>query len=84
MSTLKITEEHLLQLGFNRRDVSIEESGDDDAYYYFTYDIGTFSLITSEGNSKSMSVEIFDYDEFKIRDYETLVELINILNKIKK
>jgi hypothetical protein len=84
MATFKITEEHLLQLGFNRRDVSIEESGDDDAYYYFTYDIGTFSLITSEGGSKSMSVEIFDYDEFKIRDYETLVELINILNKIKK
>lgn len=83
MATFKITEEHLLQLGFKRRDVSEEESGEG-AYYYFTYDIGTFSLISSEGNSKSMSVEIFDYDEFKIRDYETLVDLINILNKIKK
>ncbi len=80
----KLTEEHLVNLGFKRRDVSIEESGNDDAYYYFTYDIGAFSLITSEGNSESMSVEIFDYTEFEIRDYETLVELINILNKIKK
>ncbi len=83
MGTLKITEEHLINLGFNRTDVPEEESGSD-AYYYFTYDVGAFSLITSEGGSKSISVEIFDYDEFKIRDYETLVELINILNKIKK
>jgi hypothetical protein len=83
MGTLKITEEHLINLGFNRTDVSIEESGSD-AYYYFTYDLGAFSLISSEGGSKSISVEIFDYNEFEIRDYETLVELINILNKIKK
>ena len=43
-------EEDLISLGFNRTDVSKEESGDE-AFYYYTYDFGFkygISLITCD------------------------------------
>ena len=44
-------EADLIQLGFNRVDVSEQESGDK-PFYYYTYDIGngTISLITQSND----------------------------------
>ena len=51
--TIMITEKNLIYLGFEKQEVTIEESGDY-PYYYYTLEIGLdyepFCLITNEIN----------------------------------
>jgi len=77
-------EQDLLDLGFERNDVSAEESGDN-PFYYYTYDItNEFCLISSddgEAKKDGWSVEMFDYSDIKITDAEDLKALIDIINR---
>ena len=79
-------EQDLIDLGFERYDVSAEESGDF-PYYYYTYDItDELCLIsTDDGEAKKdgWSVEMFDYDGIKFTNLEDLKTLINIIEKNK-
>jgi hypothetical protein len=64
-----MTEQDLIKAGFERVDVSSEESGDRE-FYYYTYDFGngTFSLISPANDElpeKGWYVEVFEDDSIK-------------------
>ena len=78
-------EEELIQLGFERVDVSAKESGDK-AFYYFTYDIGngTISLITQsndEVKDNNWHVEVFDDTSIRFETIEDITKFIQVTEK---
>ena len=79
-------EQDLINLGFERYDVSAEESGHV-PFYYYTYDItDELCLISSddgEAKKDGWSVEMFDYDGIKFTSIEDLKTLINVIEKNK-
>jgi hypothetical protein len=87
---MKITDKHLEELGFQRSDISAEESGGD-PYTYWTLDLDSmnpnFALITcasderdAEGNWYVMFFDVYDY---RFTEVKPLTEIINTLNKSK-
>jgi len=79
-------EQDLVELGFERIDVSAEESGDE-AFYYYTYDFTKdFSMISSDNDQaeeEGWFVEIFDYSGIRFFQKEDLKVLIDLINKNK-
>ena len=80
-----MTQEQLVSLGFERIDVSAEESGDV-AFYYYTLDFGSsgFSLITcddADAKEHGWFVEIFDYENIRFENYQDVSDFIRIVNK---
>jgi hypothetical protein len=77
-------EQDLVDLGFERFDISAEESGDE-AFYYYTYDFTkSFSMISSdnyEAEEEGWFVEIFDYSGIRFFQKEDLKVLIDLVNK---
>lgn len=77
--------EELIQLGFERVDVSAEESGDK-AFYYYTYDIGngTISLITQsndEVKDNYWHVEVFEDASIRFETIEDVTKFIQVIEK---
>ena len=73
-----MTEKELVDLGFVKSEVEVEEDGSVD--YYFTLDIGDICFITnclSDGGS--WYVEIFDFDTYRSHDAEDVAEFIHLL-----
>lgn len=76
----------LLKLGFERTDVSEEESGDK-PFYYYTLDFGLsrgISLIScddEQAKEDGWYVEIFEDDSIRFNEYEDVKDLIRILKK---
>jgi len=76
-----MTEEELIEEGFERIDVPIEESGDEEDYYYYRYSLGSgFSLYSSENtdspkNKWSVTFEEFTDNIIDIEDVQTLLAL---------
>ena len=79
-------EQDLLDLGFNRYDVSAEESGDR-PFFYFTYNITDelclISTDNDEAEKRGWYVELFDYENIEISNLEDLKTLISILERNK-
>ena len=79
-------EQNLIDLGFKRTDVTIEESGDK-PFYYYTYDFNKyFSLITSSNDKVKKNnwfAEIFDHD-IRFSNHDDLKQFIDLINKVKK
>jgi hypothetical protein len=80
-------EQDLIDLGFERTDVSVEESGED-PFHYYTYDFTNgFSLITSandEAVDNKWFVEIFNTeDEIRFTDKQDVSNLIELINANK-
>ena len=79
-------EQDLIDLGFERNDVSAEESGDF-PFYYYTYGItDELCLISSddgEAKKDGWTVEMFDYDGIKFTNVEDLKTLIDVIEKNK-
>lgn len=77
-------EEVLVQLGFNRNDVSEEESGAS-AFHYYTMDFGTLCLISNAndevGEDGEWMVEIFDDQSIEFKNEEDLRALVDILKR---
>lgn len=78
-------EQDLIDLKFERVDVTAEES-DDDAFYYYTYDLGkgAISLISNANNEVidgKWSIEIFEDETIKFWDVSDLKKFINIVKK---
>ena len=78
-------EADLIQLGFNRVDVSEQESGDK-PFYYYTYDIGngTISLITQsndEVENNNWHVEIFFDTSIRFETIEDITKFIQVTEK---
>lgn len=83
-----ITEEDLIKFGFERFDETAESSGYPNDWYYYTYELGSFSLITPSSDDVKNGewyVELFDCDTFKFTTPEQLASLLNALKEgIKK
>ena len=83
-----IAEHNLINLGFDRNDETPESSGSDNNWYYYTFSIGDFTLISKasdEIDKDCWNIYIFDFEEFEFTEVESLIEFINILKKnIKK
>jgi len=79
-----MTEQELIKAGFERVDVSSEESGDEEFYYYtYHFGNGTFSLISPANNEvdDEWCVEIFEDPTIKICHSQDLNNLIDIINR---
>lgn len=78
-----MTEDVIIGLGFERVDVSKEESGDKNDYYYYTKDVGKMSFITNESDllvNGQWVCRLFDYD-VNISSEEDMKDLIRIFSK---
>jgi hypothetical protein len=83
-------EQELISLGFERVEVSAEESGDE-AFYYYTLDLGNqrvVSLISPADNEivdNKWSVELFEDASISFDDIDQLKTFIKIVkdNTIK-
>ena len=79
-------EQDLIDLGFERVDISAEESGDE-AYHYYDYMFNeNFSLVAcpnEEGNGVWF-VEMFDHWDIRFYDKEDVKTFINLINKNKR
>lgn len=79
-------EEDLIELGFNRTDVSAEESGDE-AFYYYDIDFGVekgISLISpanTEVKDGEWFVEIFEDATISFDDIDQLNTFIKIVKE---
>lgn len=81
---MKITDESLIGLGFIRTNVSKEESGNDEDYYYYTYSITEYLSLISNANidaKDGYKVDIFDYNT-GTNNLRVLTELLHILSKL--
>ena len=77
-----MTEETFINLGFERSNVTPEESGLDYTFYYYTLDIGDICLMSNsddEANDKGWSCCIFDSMTMEIKGDGDLINLIKII-----
>jgi hypothetical protein len=77
-----MTEEIFKKLGFERTDVPIEESGNDEDFYYYTLDIGDICIMSSadyEAAEKGWEAFIFDSNTMNIKGEGDLEDLVRII-----
>jgi hypothetical protein len=80
-------EQDLLDLGFKRNDVTAEESGAPNDFYYYDIDLGSngsVSLISpsdDEVENGNWYVEVFEDPKVMFTDKNDLKVLIDIINK---
>lgn len=77
-----MTEQVLKDLGFERTLITMEESGDDRDFYYYTLDIGDICLISNddeEAGKEGWKVSIFDFPSMEISCMNQLMTLVTIL-----
>lgn len=77
-------EKDLIQLGFKRQEVSAEDVGTDNDFYYYTLDIEDLCLISNASDEEKWKVYIFDYNGFEFTDLVQLVKFIKILKSAVK
>lgn len=82
-----MSEEDLISLGFERTDVSKEESGDE-AFHYYDYDFGNnsiISLISCDNHQAEedgyWTVEIFEDNSISYDKYQDVLDFITIIKK---
>jgi hypothetical protein len=77
-----MTEQTFIDLNFERNDVSVEESGHENDFHYYTLDIGDICLITNasdEAEKDGWWCSVFDSETLKIRGGGDLEDLVKIL-----
>ena len=85
-----MTEQDLISLGFERTDVTAEESGYDRDWYYYTYDFGnkSFSLISCDDTEAEREgkwyVEVFEDESIQFTDASDTAQLISLIKKNTK
>ena len=80
----KITEENLIELGFNKISQTAEATGAKKDWYYYTLDIGDMCLITNDNEDAEKdqwAVYIFDNLEIVFRNTEDLAQLVQLLQR---
>ena len=80
----KITEQDLLDLGFEKKSETVESSGSENDWHYYTLDIGDMCLITNDNEDAEKdqwAVYIFDNLEIVFRNSEDLVQLVHLLKR---
>ena len=79
-------EKELLALGFNRRDVTEEESGYEDDWYYYEMDfanghLGLISLSNDEVENDEWYVELFDDNTIRFTNSTDVMAFIDLINR---
>jgi hypothetical protein len=77
-------EQDIKDLGFEIEQETIESSGSDKDWYFYTLDIGDICLITNDSENAAKDgweVSIFDSISCVIKDIIDLKDLINILKR---
>ena len=80
----KITEENLIDLGFNKISQTAEATGAKKDWHYYTLDIGDMCLITNDNEDAEKdqwAVYIFDNLEIVFRNSEDLAQLVQLLQR---
>ena len=80
----KITEENLIDVGFNKISQTAEATGAKKDWYYYTLDIGDMCLITNDNEDAEKdqwAVYIFDNLEIVFRNTEDLAQLVQLLQR---
>lgn len=77
----------LINLGFEENLVTVEDSGCDNEYYYYTYVVGDDCLLISDASDENdgcYTIEFFNLDgQIQVQDLEDLRDLIRIIKKNK-
>ena len=77
-----MTEQTFIDLGFERVDVSIEESGADTPFHYYTIDIGDICIISNaddEAAKEGWEAYIFDSLSMRVKGEGDLEDLVRII-----
>ena len=77
-----MTEQVFTDLGFKRNIVTMEESGEDHDFYYYTLDIGDICLMSNSDDvakEEGWSCCIFDSMTLEIKGAGDLEDLVRIL-----
>ena len=80
----QITEENLIDLGFNKISQTAEATGAKKDWHYYTLDIGDICLITNDNEDAEKdqwAVYIFDNLEIVFRNSEDLAQLVQLLQR---
>lgn len=81
----EITEKRLTALGFKKRTVKPNESGQQHKYYYFVFEVGNLCLITNTDDEKEFDgdgyyVEFFDNPKVgRYYSFKRVKKLVKIL-----
>jgi hypothetical protein len=76
-----MSEQEIIDLGFEIQHQTTESSGSDYDWHYYTLDIGDICLITNaddEAVENDWDVSIFDFQSCVIKDSKDLIDLIKI------
>jgi hypothetical protein len=85
-----ITKTKLLELGFDEEFTSAEDSGQEEGYYYYTFNIDDECLLISDASDESgglYTIEFFEFNDLiQIQNIEDLTKLVETIksNTVKK
>jgi hypothetical protein len=77
-----MTEKDLINLDFTRVDVTAEDSGTSNDWYYYQYELGSFCLISSasyEIENDEWFVDIFESPEIRFTNLTEVSILLTLL-----
>ena len=77
-----MTEKQLIELDFTRNDETAESSGAPNDWHYYTYDVGSFSLISpssDEVENDEWFVDVFESPEIRFTDPTEVSILLTLL-----
>jgi len=77
-----MTEKQLIELDFTRNDETAESSGTSNDWHYYTYDIGSFSLISAgsdEVKNDEWFVDVFESPEIRFTNPTEVGILLTLL-----
>lgn len=80
-----LTEEKLLEIGFEKITVPVEESLDDHEYYYFCYELFNGEALITNQSSDDVVDGLYDVSFFHMEDagkYSTVKQLTDLINGI--
>ena len=78
-----MTEQQLIDLGFIKEDIPMEESGFGEDFHYYTLEIGDICLISNSSDliqkENDWLVQIFNHDSpvfYRINELQTLIKVL--------
>ena len=77
-----MTEKQLIELDFTRNDETAENSGSPNDWHYYTYDVGSFSLISpssDEVENDEWFVEVFESPKIRFTNPTEVSILLTLL-----
>ena len=77
-----MTEKDLIELDFTRNDETIESSGAPNDFHYYTYDVGSFCLISpasDEVEEDEWYVEVFETPEIRFTNPTEVSILLTLM-----